>query len=259
MDLIEHNRQAWNRLAGGGIRWSQPVSSDDIGRARAGEWSVSLAGRAVPRAWFGDLDGKTLLCLASGGGQQAPILAAAGAYVTSMDLSDVQLDRDRTVAERDGLDLRLEQGSMTDLSRFEDQSFDLVFLPVSVNAIPDVAPVWRECHRVLRDQGCLLAGFINPLVYLFEENDGSEHDVGLDVVHTLPFSEIDHLSDDERNVALSQGSLFLWSHSLETLIGGQLEAGFVITHFQEGHRSDERAPSINRFSPTYFSTRALRV
>jgi SAM-dependent methyltransferase len=259
LDLIEHNRQAWNRLAEAGIPWSRPVSSEAIENARAGVWSVSLAGREVPRSWFGELDGRVVLCLASAGGQQAPILAAAGAHVTSMDLSDVQLERDRFVAERHGLNLRLEQGSMTDLSRFNDGSFDLVFLPVSVNAIPDVTPVWRECHRVLRKQGCLLAGFINPLVYMFEENDGSEPDRGIKLIHPLPFSELEHLSDDERKVALEDGSLILWSHTLETLIGGQLNAGFVITHFQEGYRSDKRAPTVNRFSPTYFSTRAVKL
>jgi 2-polyprenyl-3-methyl-5-hydroxy-6-metoxy-1,4-benzoquinol methylase len=258
MDLIEHNRRAWNKLAREGILWSRPVSSETIANARSGEWSVSLAGRDVPRTWLGELRGRDVLCLASGGGQQAPVLAAAGATVTSMDLSDVQLERDRMVAERDGLLIRTEQGTMSDLSRFDSESFDLIFMPVSVNAVPDIAPVWRECYRVLRTEGCLLAGFINPLVYLFEENDGSSPDMGLVVVHSLPFSEIDALDADARRATLENGSPFLWSHTLEDLLGGQLAAGFVFTHFQEGYREDERAPNISRFAATYFATRALK-
>jgi len=35
--------------------------------------------KPVPREWFGDLKGKKLLGLASGGGQQMPIFTAAGA------------------------------------------------------------------------------------------------------------------------------------------------------------------------------------
>jgi SAM-dependent methyltransferase len=222
VDPIDHNRRAWNRLAQEGIPWSIPVSSKIIEDARHGDWSVSLAGREVPRAWFGDFAGTAVLCLASAGGQQAPILAAAGAKVTSMDISEVQLGRDRVVAERDGLSLRLEQGTMTDLSRFESASFDLIFMPVSVNAIPDVRPVWQECFRVLREGGRLLAGFINPLVYLFAENDGSQANQGLDVVHSLPYSEIEQLTQDAKTAAMESGSLFLWSHTLESLLGGPL-------------------------------------
>jgi 2-polyprenyl-3-methyl-5-hydroxy-6-metoxy-1,4-benzoquinol methylase len=142
MDLVEHNRQSWDRLAREGIPWSQPVSSEVIENARQGIWSVSLAGRDVPSDWFGDVTGKDVLCLAAGGGQQAPVLAAAGACVTSLDISEEQLQRDALVAERESLRLRLEQGTMTDLSRFADESFDMVLLPVAVNAIPEVAPVW---------------------------------------------------------------------------------------------------------------------
>src|SRR5512141_1215901 len=89
MDYLEHNRRVWNRQSRGGCIWSQPVSPETIAQARAGEWSVILTPtNAVPRHWFGDIRGRRVLCLASGGGQQAPILAAAGARVTSYDLSD---------------------------------------------------------------------------------------------------------------------------------------------------------------------------
>lgn len=103
MNLLHHNRQAWNLESAAGGIWSTPVDAQTIARARAGSWQVILTPkRAVPREWFGVLRGKRLLCLASGGGQQAPILAAAGAQVLSFDLSDEQLAKDRLVAEREG-------------------------------------------------------------------------------------------------------------------------------------------------------------
>src|SRR5690606_7312110 len=114
-----------------------------------------------PKQWFGTLKGKDVLCLASGGGQQVPILAAAGGRVTSFDNSEEQLSRDRAVAEREGLGVETVQGDMADLSVFPDASFDLVFHPASNLFIPDVNPVWRECFRVLRPGGRLLSGFLN--------------------------------------------------------------------------------------------------
>ncbi len=244
-------------MSNAGSPWSQPASAQDIASARLGIWDVRLAGKSVPKHWFGDIKGKDILCLASGGGQQAPTLAAAGANVTSFDLSDAQLEKDDLVAQREGLEIRLEQGDMADLSRFDHEAFDLIFLPPALTAIPDVQPVWRECHRVLRSKCPLLVGLINPLVYLFEDNDGSS-DQGLSVVNELPFCEFDALTPDARRAALKRNMVFEWSHSLESLIGGQLAAGFSLTDFCEGHRTDDRAPLINRYCPTYIATRACK-
>ena len=59
-----------------------PVDAATVRRARVGDWSVILTPRLpVSRDWFGELRGKRVLCLASGGGQQVPIFAAAGAEV----------------------------------------------------------------------------------------------------------------------------------------------------------------------------------
>ena len=101
MSLLERNRRAWNRESSDNGPWSRPVSPEVIAAARRGEWHVILTpNKPVPRDWFGDLQGRQVLGLASGGGQQVPVLAAAGALVTSFDLSDVQLEKDRLVASQ---------------------------------------------------------------------------------------------------------------------------------------------------------------
>ena len=127
MDIRAYNREAWNRQVAEGNPWTIPVSSEAVAAARRGEWSIVLTPSIpVPRAWFPLLDGADVLCLASGGGQQGPILAAAGAQVTVFDNSPRQLARDREVAEREGLGIRTVEGDMADLSAFADASFDLI-------------------------------------------------------------------------------------------------------------------------------------
>ena len=108
MDIRSYNREAWDRQVRSGKNpWTVPVSSELIARARAGDWSVVLTeNKAVPREWFPPLPGLKILGLACGGGQQGPMLAAAGAEVTIFDNSPAQLDRDRKVAEREGLSMR---------------------------------------------------------------------------------------------------------------------------------------------------------
>lgn len=145
-DPVAHNRAAWDRQVERGNEWSRPVSPETIARARAGDWSVVLIGyQPVDRSWFpADLTDVDVLCLASGGGQQGPTLAAAGARVTVFDNSPRQLEQDRMVADREGLELRTVLGDMRDLSVFADASFDLVFNPVSNLFVPELAPVWRS-------------------------------------------------------------------------------------------------------------------
>src|ERR671915_1168075 len=169
MDIRGYNREAWDREVERGNEWTVPVEEDVIEAARRSRWEVVLTNtKLVPRAWFPDLEGADVLCLASGGGQQAPTFAAAGASVTVLDNSPKQLAQDRFVAERESLDLRTIEGDMADLSMFADESFDLVFHPVSNLFAPEVRPVWAEAFRVLRRGGVLLAGFLNPAVYIFD-------------------------------------------------------------------------------------------
>src|SRR5215470_10185495 len=94
-DVGRINQAGWDRRVEAGDVWTQPVSPEETTRARLGDWSVVLTpNRPVPRDWFGDVKGKDILCLASGGGQQGPILAAAGGRVTVFDASPGQLAQD---------------------------------------------------------------------------------------------------------------------------------------------------------------------
>ena len=257
MDVIEHNRKAWDRESREGSEWCAPVGSEVIQAARQGCWSVILTPtKSVPSAWFGDVRAKRVLCLASGGGQQAPVLAAAGAHVTSFDLSMEQLKKDQEVAAREGLVLACVQGNMADLSQFPPGSFDLIFHPVSNVFVPDVSAVWRECYRILQPGGVLLAGFMNPSLFLFNHIEVEETGE-LIVRYPLPYCEPQSLNDREQAVWRKSGRPAEFSHSLEAQIGGQLAAGFMLTGLYEDTWTDQ-ATLFNRFSPVAIATRAVR-
>jgi SAM-dependent methyltransferase len=250
-EILQHNRAAWDMAVKSKIRWTIPVSSEIVENARKGSWSVYLTPMLpVPRDWFPALQGLKVLCLASGGGQQGPLLAAAGADVTVFDNSPAQLAQDAFVAERDSLSISTVQGDMADLSCFGDGSFDLIFHPVSNSFVPDVLPVWKEAFRVLRRGGRLLAGFTNPALYIF---DPDKHDLGiLEVRYRLPYSDLQK-SADERRVMLKKGMALEFSHTLDTQIGGQIKAGFVITGFYEDHDGET---TCSRYMPTYIATKS---
>ena len=256
-DPVAHNRDAWDRQVERDNEWTRAVDADVIARARKGDWSLVLIGyKPVPRAWFPKkLRGLDVLCLASGGGQQGPVLAAAGANVTAFDNSPNQLAQDRLVAEREGLQIETVLGDMRDLGALKARSFDLVFHPVSNVYCPDLTPVWRECFRVLRSGGALLAGFMNPDLFIFgrEAEDG---DRALVVRHALPYSDLTHLSKKELADLVGDQPLE-YSHTLAEQIGGQIEAGFVITAFDEAPYHGESL--VTKYLPGYFATRAAQA
>ena len=253
-DPVAHNRAAWDREVDAGNEWTRPVGPEVVARARAGDWSVVLIGyQPTPRDWFpADLHGAAVLCLASGGGQQGPVLAAAGAEVTVFDNSPAQLARDEEVAAREGLAIRTVLGDMRDLSAFPDASFDVVFNPVSNVFCPELAPVWRESFRVLRPGGLLMTGFLNPDLYIFDLAPLDEREEFV-VRHPLPFTTLD-LPEDERARVYGDGPIE-YSHTLTEQIGGQLTAGFLLTHLAEApHHADPTA----RYMPGYIATRAIK-
>lgn len=258
MNVLERNRAAWNTFARGGGAWSIPVGPDVIARARQGDWEVILTPtRAVPREWFGDIRGKDILCLASGGGQQVPVLAAAGANVVSFDLSDEQLARDRMVADREGLAIECIRGDMADLSVFADGRFDLIFNAASNVFAPDVRVVWTECYRVLRSGGVLLAGIMNPWMFMFDHDEAGRTGV-LTVKYKLPFSTLTSLEGEEKQRWVDSGDMIEFSHSIDDQIGGQLDAGFVLAGLFEDTWVDAATP-LNRYAPVAMATRAIKL
>jgi SAM-dependent methyltransferase len=253
-DILRDNRHAWDRQVDRGNPWTIPVGPDVIARARHGDWQIILTPtKSVPAEWFPALAGIDVLCLASGGGQQGPILAAAGAKVTVFDNSSNQLAQDRLVADREGLMIETVQGDMSDLSVFADGRFDLIVHPVSNVFAPDVKPVWREGYRVLKPGGSLLSGFMNPVHYLFDFFALERGEFR--VAHRIPYSDLESLGEEERSRLAEKDAPLEFGHTLADQIGGQLGAGFVLTGFYE---DIDPGTILGQHIPSYLATKSVK-
>jgi hypothetical protein len=218
MDIREYNREAWDHEVKKGNKWTIPVSAETIAEARRGDWQIVLTPTIpVPREWFPQIKGADVMRLASGGGQQGPVLAAAGASVTVLDNSPLQLEQDRLVAERDGLSIHLVEGDMVDLSMFDSMSYDLIVHPMSNTFVPDV----------------------------------------LQVKYRIPYSDLRDLPKDERKRRQEQGEPMEFSHTLDGQIGWQLAAGFIITGFYEDRTPPSKEEPLTAYMPNCMATRAI--
>lgn len=70
--VLQHNKKAWEREVQNGNPWTIPVSSEQISRARQGDFQLVLTPlRPIPPEWYPPLPGYHVLHPAGGGGQLA--------------------------------------------------------------------------------------------------------------------------------------------------------------------------------------------
>lgn len=219
----------WTR---NGWIWGQEITHEEFIKARNGEWDVVLTPtKKVPHWWFGELRGKKVLALASGGGQQVPILSALGAECTLLDYSEAQCDKDRLVAKREGYDIRVIQGDMTKPFPFEDEEFDLVFYPVSNCYIDSMENVFREVQRVLKKNGRFIAGLSLDINYVFNQEE-------TDLKYPLPFNPL--YNDEQMKDLMDTDSGIQFSHSIEECLRGLLQNGFSIEDLYQDTNGEGR-------------------
>lgn len=244
MSYTDINSKTIDRWIEEGWERGIPISHEIFTAAQNGSWDVVLTPvKPVPKDWFPVMKGTKLLGLASGGGQQMPIFTALGAECTVFDYSQKQLESERLVAEREGYQINIVRGDMSKPLPFEDNSFDMIFHPVSNCYIEDVMHVWRECFRILKSGGILMAGLDNGINFIFDDEEKN-------LCHSLPFNPL----KDERiyKELMDNNDGIQFSHTLEEQIRGQLKAGFILKDLYEDTNGSGRLHEMG--IPTFWAT-----
>ncbi len=201
----------------------------------------------MPHEWFGNLKDKKILGLASGGGQQMPIFTALGANCTVLDYSEKQLEAEKMVAEREKYEIEIIKADMTKKLPFADNSFDIIFHPVSNSYIEKVEPVFKECYRILKKGGILLCGLDIGTNYTVDEKEEK-------IINSLPFNPL--VNEEQRKQLEEQDCGIQFSHTISEQIGGQLKAGFRLTDIYDDTNGFGRLHELNIAS--FVATRAIK-
>lgn len=226
-EITKYNSERWNALVEAGAIFTRPHVDFDLESARAFIDEDGI---------FGDLAGKKVLCLASGGGQQAISFARFGANVSVLDVSEKQLERDREAAKFLNLQIETVQGDMRDLSAFEENSFDIVFHPYSINFVPGVKSVFSEVSRVLLTGGIYYMACANPFLINLKQADWNGDGYVLKSPYTdgaeIKFEDEDWVFRGEKpDKKIRPCREF--RHTLSTIINGLIENELTILKVSE--------------------------
>ena len=234
-EIALYNRERWNDLVDAGIVYSRPFL--ELTEAQA--WQ-----ELDPYGVLEEVKDKDTLVLAGGGGQQSAAFAFLGARVTVFDLSDKQLEKDALAAAHYNFPVRIERGDMRDLSRFADQSFDIVYQPYSINFIPDPTLVFEGVKRILRTHGLYRVDFANPFTMGLEEQEWNGK--GYPLYGTYRDEEM-HWDDNNWDVWHADGTVLKiqgpreFRHTLGHFVNSLIKQGFLILGMWEELSGDPQA------------------
>ncbi len=247
---LKQNRVAWNRFADTGSQFAKVATDEECQNPLA---TLDSRGWLPP-----SVKGTDVLCLAAGGGWQSVLYASAGANVTVVDLSPSMLRQDEREASLRNLNVRTIEGSMDELSMLRDESFHIVHQPVSTCYVADVAAVYREVARVLRDGGLYISQHKQPTSLQVDGRDErNRYAIAIEYYHEGPLPRTDDNSYRETGAVE-------YMHRLEQLIGELCRAGIVVEDLREPVRADPKSPPGHyghrgRFIAPYIRIKGRRV
>lgn len=245
-----HNQRAWDDMVAKGDRFTRPARDEDF---------VDPLGKVDPLGWLGgDIRGKTLLCLAAGGGKHGPLYASAGAIVTVLDISPAMLELDRQVAAERRIELATVQGSMDEMPMFAAGQFDIVIHPVSTCYVPDLRPVYEQIARITRAGGLYISQHKSPTSLQADIRPSTR---GYELIE--PYYRTGPLPEVAGSPHREPGTLE-YLHRWEALLGLMCRAGFAIEDLVEPlHAKPDAEPATfahrSRYVAPYVRVKARRV
>lgn len=131
----------------------------------------------------------------------------------------------------------------------------LYSIQFQIGFIDNVEKVWSECYRVLKPGGVLIAGFGNPVSYIFDLYEWEKNNK-LIVKNSIPYSDIEQLPKEQLEERIQTKDTLEFGHSLQSQIGGQIDAGFVISGFYEDKLGNGL---LDNYIDTFIATKAIKL
>jgi SAM-dependent methyltransferase len=120
---------------------------------------------------LGYVDGRRVLELGCGVGSAAVALARAGAKVIAVDESTDALAETRDTANRHGVRVEAHHASLAELAFIRAETVDAALSIYGLAAVADIDRVFRQVHRVLRQERPFVFSLPHPAFNLLDPSE----------------------------------------------------------------------------------------
>jgi SAM-dependent methyltransferase len=168
-EMHEANRKGWDAAAQVGLG-----QVDRTKNWRECHRDASLVFNEHELKWLRDVSSKQVCVLGSGDNVAVFALAGLGANVTSVDISQEQLNTAAKRASELGLAIEFVRADVTDLSGLASDVFDVVYTGGHVAVwVSDLWQYYREAARVLKPGGLFIVNEYHPFRKIWKESKDS--------------------------------------------------------------------------------------
>lgn len=163
-DQHEANRKRWNAASA-----SYTAMGDRHGNWRKVVEEPGWAFLPEELAILGDVTGQRACVLGSGDNLAVFALAGMGAEVTSVDISEAQIEVARGRAETLGLDVQFLRADVMEIDELAGESYDLVHTSRHIACwVSDLRAFYRQAVRILKPGGLFLVTEYHPFRRIFK-------------------------------------------------------------------------------------------
>ena len=160
------NKERWDAAS---ECWARGADSRGVWRRCPKEPQLVLCDTVLEL--LDDIAGTRVCVLGSGDNQVVFALAGLGAAVTSVDISQNQLDVAEKRSKELGLSVAFVQADVTDLSALENGSFDVVYTGGHVAVwVSDLQTYYSEAVRILSHGGLFIVDEYHPFRRIWKDS-----------------------------------------------------------------------------------------
>jgi SAM-dependent methyltransferase len=218
----EANRSLWNQ-------WTQNhLKSEfyDLEEFRKNPDSLN----SIELDLLGDVSGKRILHLQCHFGQDSLSLAAKGASIVGVDLSDDAVAAGNALAKELSLDGTFIQSDVLELDRVLDDEFDIVFTSYGTTGwLPDLSKWGRIVNHFLKPGGLFVIADFHPVIWMFD--DDVKH-IQYRYFHDKAIVE-DVSGSYAENSEHEAMQCISWNHSLSEIMAALRNQGLEMDVFRE--------------------------
>lgn len=178
-----------------------------------------------PRSILADVEGRDVLCLGAGGGQQSAMFGLLGARVTVVDLAQGQLEGDRKAAAHYAYEVTTIHADMRDISFLEDEAFDRVYA-TGLCYVDDIRHIYSETARVMKPGGMARFDASQPVTFSVKW-DGGGYRIA------VPYHE---------PINRREAGAVEFRHYMDDMFNGLLQAGLTLREVVDCGRHERPAP-----------------